>query len=92
MSAWASAALTTAIPPGASPSKMAAFSRATPASPSAKASMCTGPTVVTQAACGRTKADSGPISPGWFMPISNTARSVPMGVRASVKGTPMWLL
>ncbi len=50
MSAWASAALTTAIPPGASPSKMAAFSCATPASPSAKASICTGPTVVTQAA------------------------------------------
>ncbi|MNR14161.1 hypothetical protein D3C85_1306230 [compost metagenome] len=84
--------MTTAIPPGIRPWKMAAFSRATPASPSAKASMCTGPTVVTQAAWGRTKADSGPISPGWFMPISNTARSVPCGIRASVRGTPIWLL
>ena len=71
---------------------MAAFSRATPASPSAKASIWTGPTVVTQAACGATNLDSGAISPGAFMPISNTARWVSTGIRASVSGTPIWLL
>ena len=71
---------------------MSAFSRATPASPSEKASIWTGPTVVTQAACGWTILDSGPISPGAFMPISNTARSTEGCMRASVRGTPMWLL
>ena len=68
------------------------MARATPASPSAKFSMCAGPTVVTATACGRTMRDSGVISPAWFMPISKTARSVSRGMRASVSGTPMWLL
>jgi len=36
--------------------------------------------------------DSGAISPAWFMPISNTARSVVLGIRARVRGTPIWLL
>ena len=36
--------------------------------------------------------DSGAISPGAFMPISKTARSVAFGIRARVSGTPMWLL
>ena len=36
--------------------------------------------------------DSGPISPGWFMPSSNTARRLVLGMRARVSGTPMWLL
>ena len=35
---------------------------------------------------------SGAISPGWFMPISITAKSVSAGIRASVSGTPQWLL
>ena len=51
--------------------------------------MWTGPTVVTQAAWGRTILDNGAISPGAFMPISNTARWVARGIRASVSGTPM---
>jgi hypothetical protein len=29
---------------------------------------------------------------GWFMPISITAKSVSRGIRASVSGTPQWLL
>ena len=80
------------MPPGDRPSKIAAFSAAMPASPSEKPSTWTGPIVVTQAACGWTMRARGAISPGAFMPISNTARSVPRGVRASVRGTPMWLL
>ena len=48
--------------------------------------------MVTQAAWGRTIFDSGAISPGAFMPISNTARSVMRGIRDRVRGTPMWLL
>jgi UDP-N-acetylmuramoyl-tripeptide--D-alanyl-D-alanine ligase len=48
--------------------------------------------VVTTAACGRTIRVSGTISSAWFMPISKTARSVSRGMRASVSGTPMWLL
>jgi hypothetical protein len=35
---------------------------------------------------------SGSISPGWFMPISMMAKSVSAGIRASVSGTPQWLL
>jgi len=43
-------------------------------------------------ACGATNSDSGVISSAWFMPISKTARSVSAGMRASVRGTPIWLL
>ena len=44
--------------------------------------------VVISAACGRTMRTSGVISPGWFMPISNTPNRAPAGMRASVSGTP----
>ncbi len=46
------------------------------------------PTVVTIAACGRTRLTSGAISPAWFMPISNTPKPESAGIRASVSGTP----
>ena len=45
-------------------------------------------TVVMRAICGRTILTSGVISPAWFMPISNTAKAVSAGMRASVSGTP----
>ena len=35
---------------------------------------------------------NGVISPGWFMPISAMAKRVAFGMRASVSGTPQWLL
>ncbi len=88
----ASSALRIAVPPGIRPAKISPLARATPASPSSKFSMCTGPTVVTATACGFTIRDRGPISPAWFMPISNTARRVAAGIRARVRGTPKWLL
>jgi hypothetical protein len=81
-----------AAPPGSSPAKISALARATPISPSGKFSVCTGPTVVTAAACGRTMRDRGRISSAWFMPISKTARWVSRGMRARVRGTPIWLL
>ena len=34
----------------------------------------------------------GPISPGWFIPISINAKSVSLGILAKVRGTPQWLL
>ena len=46
----------------------------------------------TIATCGRASAASGAISPGAFMPISITAKSASAGRRASVSGTPQWLL
>ena len=51
-----------------------------------------GATVVIIATWGRAMRESGAISPGWFMPISITANSVSAGIRASVSGTPQWLL
>ena len=42
--------------------------------------------------CGRTMWLRGAISPGVFMPISKMARCVVSGIRASVSGTPQWLL
>lgn len=81
-----------ATPPGSNPSKISALARATPASPSGKFSVCTGPTVVTTTACGWTNRVRGRISSAWFMPISNTARSVAAGILARVSGTPIWLL
>ena len=54
--------------------------------------MWTGSTVVTTATCGRTMPVSGTISPAWFMPISNTPKALSRGMRASVSGTPQWLL
>ena len=77
----------TATPPGSSPSKIAAFSRAIP-SMSPKAARCTASTVVIIATCGRASRASGAISPGAFMPISITAKSQSAGIRASVSGTP----
>ena len=44
------------------------------------------------ATCGRTIFTSGRISPGWFMPISKMPKSQSCGSRASVSGTPQWLL
>ena len=37
-------------------------------------------------------AVSGTISSAWFMPISNTPKAASRGMRASVSGTPQWLL
>ena len=62
------------------------------ASTDGKYPRCTGSTVVTTATCGRTISASGVISPGWFMPISSTAKALSGGMRASVSGTPQWLL
>ena len=53
-----------------------------------KNSRCTGSTVVTIAACGRTMVVSGLISPGEFMPISAMANCASRGMRAKVSGTP----
>jgi hypothetical protein len=41
---------------------------------------------------GRARRESGAISPAWFMPISITASGRLAGMRASVSGTPIWLL
>ena len=81
----------TAVPPGSSPRKISALASAI-ASTLLKYSRCTGSTVVTMAMCGRTSFVSGVISPAWFMPISNTPKRPPAGIRASVSGTPQWLL
>ena len=59
---------------------------------SRKAARCTASTVVIIATCGRASRASGAISPGAFMPISTTAKSASAGMRASVSGTPQWLL
>ncbi len=53
---------------------------------------CAAATVVTTATCGRASAASGAISPGWFMPISQTQNRASSGSRARVSGTPQWLL
>ena len=79
------------MPPGSIPSKISALASAM-ASTEGKNSRCTGSTVVMIAACGRTMAVSGLISPGEFMPISFTANTLSAGMRASVSGTPQWLL
>ena len=83
--------LMTATPPGSSPAKIEAFSRAIPWM-FRNAAMCTAATVVIIATCGRASRDSGAISPGAFMPISITAKSASAGIRAKVSGTPQWLL
>ncbi len=54
------------------PSKISALASAISAT-EAKNSLCTGSTVVMTATCGATRRESGAISPGWFMPSSNTA-------------------
>ena len=66
---------------------MLAFSRAMPRT-SRNAARWTGATVVIIATCGRASCESGAISPGPFMPISITAKSVSAGIRARVSGTP----
>ena len=81
----------TAVPPGSSPAKIDAFSAAI-ASSDPISPRCARSTQVMIATCGRTSAASGAISPGWFMPISNTAKSASRGIRARVSGTPIWLL
>jgi hypothetical protein len=84
-------ALSTAIPPGDMPSKISALARAMP--------LAVGEVLDVHRTDGgdrrRVRANharQGTISPGWFMPISKTARSVSRGMRARVSGTPMWLL
>ena len=57
-----------------------------------KNSRCAAATVVITATCGRTSFVSGVISPAWFMPISNTPNCASRGRRASISGTPQWLL
>ena len=79
------------MPPGSRPAKISALASAIAAS-LANCPRCTGSTLVMTAICGRTIRDSGVISPAWFMPISNTAKRVAAGMRASVSGTPQWLL
>ena len=79
------------MPPGRSPEKTSPLASAIAAS-EAKCSIWTGSTVVTSATSGRTCATSGTISRGWFMPISKTAKRLSAGIRASVSGTPQWLL
>ena len=54
--------------------------------------MWTASTLVMMAMSGRTMRVSGVISPAWFMPISKTPNWLDAGMRASVSGTPMWLL
>ncbi len=79
------------MPPGPTPEKISALASAI-ASIEPRFSICTGAIVVMSATCGRTKPTSGVISPAWFMPISNTAKAASAGMRASVSGTPQWLL
>ena len=87
----AMSAFSTATPPARNPSRIDAFSCAMP-STLAKASRCAGATVVIIATSRSAIRARGAISPGWFIPISITANSVSCGIRASVKGTPQWLL
>ena len=57
-----------------------------------KNSVCAGAMAVTIAMCGRTIAVSADSSPAWFIPISNTPAWQSRGIRARLKGTPVWLL
>ena len=79
------------MPPGTRPWKISALASAI-SSTDENCARCTGSTVVMTATCGRTIWVSGVISPAWFMPISNTPNCVAFGMRASVSGTPQWLL
>ncbi|MOA17229.1 hypothetical protein D3C78_1374790 [compost metagenome] len=78
-------------PPSSKPSKISALAAAI-SSMFLKLPRWAGAIVVMIATCGRTIFTSGRISPEWFMPISNTPNSVSAGMRASVSGTPQWLL
>ena len=60
-----------AVPPVLNPEKISPLASAM-AESEAKCSICTGSTVVISAMSGRTMAVNGTISPGWFIPISNT--------------------
>ena len=82
-----SSALSTAVPPGAIPSRISAFAAATPASPPTP-SRCTGPTFVTTPTCGAAMAASRRISPARLIPISTTATSCPASSPSSVSGRP----
>ena len=84
-------ALRTAIPSACSPLINPAFSPAI-SETLLKASRWASATVVTTATSGRASCARGAISPGWFMPISTTAKSTSRAIRASVSGTPQWLL
>ena len=67
---------------GSNPAMIAAFSSAMAAT-ELKNSRCAVSTVVITAAWGRTSLESGAISPGWFMPSSNTPKlRVDAGMRA----------
>ena len=58
-----------------------------------KCARWTASTVVTIATCGRHHASPADvISPAWFMPISKMPKRASAGMRASVSGTPQWLL
>ena len=80
-----------AVPPFGSPAKISAFAIAISVSV-AKNSRCADATQVTMAMCGRTNCVSSASSPLWFMPISNTPKREDAGIRASDRGTPVWLL
>ena len=73
------------------PSTTVAFSRAIPSILS-NAAKCAGATEVIKATSGLANKERGAISPGWFIPISITAKSKSSRMRAKVSGTPQWLL
>mmetsp|Transcript_72819 Transcript_72819/g.122014 ORF Transcript_72819/g.122014 Transcript_72819/m.122014 type:complete len:203 (+) Transcript_72819:1506-2114(+) len=79
-----------ASPPSTRPSKISAFARAM-ASTLSKLSECTAHTAVTTATVGRASPVSTRICPALSIPISMTACSVSRGMRARVRGTPIWL-
>jgi hypothetical protein len=85
-------ALRTATPPGSRPSKISALALGDAGLAVGEALDMHRSDGGDQRRVGRTIRDRGPISSAWFMPISNTARSVSRGIRARVSGTPMWLL
>ena len=79
----------TAVPPGSSPAKISPLASAM-ASRSETARV-DGSTVVTMAICGRTIASTVVVA-GMVHADLEDADRVSAGMRASVSGTPQWLL
>ena len=80
-----------ATPSASSAAKSAPFSRATPSMPPTP-SVCAAAMSVTTPAVGSAMRHSSAISPGWFIPISTTARRCRGSRPKSTMGTPMRLL
>ena len=83
--------LRTATPSPVMPWKISALASAM-SSTDSKWAPCTASTLVITATSGLTIRDRGAISPGWFMPISNTPKVESAAIRDRLNGTPQWLL